>query len=221
MKTSILIISAGALWLYLPGAWGQRIRLNEPTTGPISTGVNSKAAENISLPDEAMVEEEEGGIGSTEQVAINRTDTNPSNPPTEQPVPISAVLFDGSPGPKDCRGTAMLTIQLTKPGAQHSSPTCYNVPDNTVAQCGVFLANKDDAARRAYSASRTAGPLPTWPCSSPSPGPLADIFAAWRSRVVLSAKRRRRLTYLASCCRRVRCRLLDEMALVAGLLLYM
>ncbi|KAI0442755.1 hypothetical protein F4803DRAFT_517832 [Xylaria telfairii] len=147
MKTSSLIMSAGALWLHLPGVWGQRIRLNEPTIGPISTGANSKAAEEISLPDEAMMEEEEGGIGSTEQVAINRTDTNPSNPATEQPVPISAVLFDGSPGPKDCRGTAILTMQLTKPGAQHSLPTCYNVPDKTVAQCGVFLANKDDGCQ--------------------------------------------------------------------------
>ncbi|KAI0453834.1 hypothetical protein F5B21DRAFT_478031 [Xylaria acuta] len=146
MKTNILmIISAGALWLHLPGVWGQRIRLNEPTTGPISTDVNSKAVEDISLPEEAMVEEAEDNPGITEQVAINRTDTNPSNPPTEQPVPISAVLFDGSPGPKDCRGSAVLTIKLTKPGAQHSSPTCYNVPG--VAQCANFLANKDDGCQ--------------------------------------------------------------------------
>ncbi|KAI0184942.1 hypothetical protein EV127DRAFT_220557 [Xylaria flabelliformis] len=148
MKTSIFIISAGALWLHLPGAWGEEIRLNEPSTGPISTNMNSKAVEDISIPDEAMVEQTENSPDTTEQVATNRTDTSPSNPPTEQqPVPISAILFDGSPGPKDCRGNAILTVQLTKPGAQHSTPTCYNVPGGGVAQCANFLANKDDGCQ--------------------------------------------------------------------------
>ncbi|KAI1747710.1 hypothetical protein F4782DRAFT_520127 [Xylaria castorea] len=145
MKTSIFITSVGALWLHLPGAWGQGIRLNEPNTGPISTEEKSKAVEDISVPGEAMIEQTENSPDTTEQVAINRTDTNPSNPPTEQPVPISAILFDGSPGPKDCRGSAILTVQLTKPGAQHSTPTCHNVPG--VAQCANFLANKDDGCQ--------------------------------------------------------------------------
>ncbi|KAI0466549.1 hypothetical protein F4859DRAFT_497172 [Xylaria cf. heliscus] len=148
MKTSILIISAGALWLHSPGAWGQRIRLQE-STDPISTDGQSQIAENLSLPEEAMIEDaEEGSPDVTEQVAINRTDTNPANPATEQPAPISAILFDGSPGPKACRGTAVLTIKLSKPGAQHLRPTCYNVPGpgggGGVAQCGNFVANKDD-----------------------------------------------------------------------------
>ncbi|RYC54985.1 hypothetical protein CHU98_g11225 [Xylaria longipes] len=107
--------------------------------------MTSKAVGDISLPDEAMVEEAEDSSGTTEQVAINRTDTNPSNPPSEQQVPISAILFDGSPGPKDCRGSAILSIGLTKPGAQHSTPTCHNVPG--VAQCANFLANKDDGCQ--------------------------------------------------------------------------
>jgi hypothetical protein len=93
-----------------------------------------------------MVEEDEAAaFTNTEQVTINRTDTNPSNPPSEPPVPISAVLFDSSPGPKDCRGNVILTINLPKPGAQHSRPTCYNVPG--VAQCGNFLATKNDGCQ--------------------------------------------------------------------------
>ncbi|GAW20308.1 hypothetical protein ANO14919_098100 [Xylariales sp. No.14919] len=96
------------------------------------------------LRDETLVEEDLDAA-VTEQVAINRTDANPANPPSEQPVGISAVLFDGAPGPKDCRGSALLTIRLAKPGAQHARPTCYNVPG--VAQCGTFLANKDDGCQ--------------------------------------------------------------------------
>ncbi|KAI0427906.1 hypothetical protein F5Y09DRAFT_314652 [Xylaria sp. FL1042] len=141
MKTNILIFSAV---IVLQGIGGQRIRLNDPTTDPVSIDEDSQNKENHFLPSEAMIEEDPDAASDTEQVAINRTDTNPSNPPSEQPVPISAVLFDGSPGPKDCRGSVVLHIGLTKPGAQHATPTCYNVPVPGVAQCGNFVANKDD-----------------------------------------------------------------------------
>ncbi|KAI0026118.1 hypothetical protein F4780DRAFT_7905 [Xylariomycetidae sp. FL0641] len=60
----------------------------------------------------------------------------------EPVVPIQALLFAGPPGPKDCRGHALLSVPLTKPGTQHTTPQCYNVPG--VAQCGNFLGNKVD-----------------------------------------------------------------------------
>ncbi|KAI0515033.1 hypothetical protein F5B22DRAFT_199202 [Xylaria bambusicola] len=119
MRITTLLLSAGAV----SNAWAQRILpANEPTTDSIALDESS----------------------ATEQVAINRTDANPPSPPEdeEQAVPISAVLFDGPPGPKDCRGNVVLNIGLAKPGAQHSTPTCYNVPG--VAQCGNFVGNKDD-----------------------------------------------------------------------------
>ncbi|KAI3331182.1 hypothetical protein F4824DRAFT_475850 [Ustulina deusta] len=145
MKTHILVFSAVAFWLrQLPGSWGQGLDLNKPTTDPPSIAENSKKIESHFLPDEAMIEEE-SGAGIAEQVAINPTDTDSPNHSPEPLVPISAVLFDGSPGPKDCRGNVVLNIDLTKPGAQHSTPTCYNVPG--VAQCGNFLANKDDGCQ--------------------------------------------------------------------------
>ena len=141
MKIRILLFSAAALWLHrLPVTWGQRIPVNDPMT-----------ADAFSIAEDDSI---------TEQVAINRTDTNPSpsDPPPpppgqeqEQPVPISVVLFDGPPGPKEnCRGNAILRIGLTKPGTEHTVPTCHNVSSSTstsrvaVAQCGNFLANKDD-----------------------------------------------------------------------------
>ncbi|KAI1123557.1 hypothetical protein F5Y10DRAFT_251609 [Nemania abortiva] len=149
MKSSNLIITAAALWLQLPGVWGQRIRLNEPTTDPTSINQNSEIAETPFLPDEALIEQgdeqEKEAPEATENLAINRTDTNPTAPPAEQPVPISALLFAGAPGPKACRGTVVLSINLAKPGMQHATPRCYNVPG--VAQCGNFVANKDDGCQ--------------------------------------------------------------------------
>ncbi|KAI1366853.1 hypothetical protein F5Y08DRAFT_113504 [Xylaria arbuscula] len=144
MKTRILILSAATWWLQ--GTWAQRIPVN-----------NNPTADAISSLDESSI---------TEQIAINRTDANPSpldpepssdgeQQEEEEPVPISVVLFDGPPGPKEnCRGNAILRIGLTKPGTDHTTPTCYNVSSSSsssssssriaVAQCGNFLANKDD-----------------------------------------------------------------------------
>ncbi|KAI0407287.1 hypothetical protein F4802DRAFT_48814 [Xylaria palmicola] len=141
MRPNFCIILAGAVWLSMPGARGQRIRLNEPATDTIRADDDSTIADDISLPDEMMVDED-GVPDNTEGLAVNRTDTNPSNSPSEEPVAISAVLLDGPPGPKDCRGNAVLRLGLSKPGRQHATPTCHNV--RGVAQCGVFVANKDD-----------------------------------------------------------------------------
>ncbi|GAP88245.1 putative sulfate permease ii [Rosellinia necatrix] len=147
MKSSILIIWAASLLLQSTGVWGQRIRLAAPPTpDPTPTNAPETAEDNL-LPADAVLEnggaaDEEGVVGTTEQVAINRTDANPSYPADEETVAISAVLFDGSPGPKDCRGNVILNVGLAKPGAQHSTPTCYNAPG--VAQCGHFVANKVD-----------------------------------------------------------------------------
>ncbi|KAI0812870.1 hypothetical protein GGR55DRAFT_585220 [Xylaria sp. FL0064] len=145
MKPEIRIFSAVTLWLHLlQGTSGQRIRLNDPATDPVLADEVPGNTQNHFIPSEAMVENGPDA-SDTEQVAINRTDANPPNPSSEPPVPISAILFDGPPGPKACRGNVVLNIGLTKPGAQHATPTCYNIPGvGGVAQCGTFFANKDD-----------------------------------------------------------------------------
>jgi hypothetical protein len=137
--TKFLMISAGALWLLLwPGAWGQRIqRVNELESDPVLIDGKMKSNESNILPDGQEIVP-----ANTEQVSIS---TNLSDSPSEQPVPITALLFNGSPGPKDCRGNVVLNISLTKPVVSHSRPTCYNVPG--VAQCGNFLANEADGCQ--------------------------------------------------------------------------
>ncbi|KAI1338470.1 hypothetical protein F5Y15DRAFT_129732 [Xylariaceae sp. FL0016] len=124
----------------------QRIEVDEPPPDPIYTDGNTRAGEGNNIPDEAMVEQVVPS--STPQVPVNRTDVDespfPSEPQAEEEplVPIFAKLFAGSPGPKDCRGTVLAYIPLSKPGSAHSTPQCYNMPG--VAQCGNFIANQVD-----------------------------------------------------------------------------
>lgn len=151
-QLSIWAVLVCSIWSRSPRAYGQSIRVDGPDEGSTSIYGRPKIAQIALVPDEPNTQGngEEVPVNITEQVAINRTNANPSYPPSEQeqPVPmISAILFDGSPGPKDCRGNAILNVRLTKPGAQHLTPTCYNVPGVGVAQCANFLANKDDGCQ--------------------------------------------------------------------------
>ncbi|KAH9884997.1 hypothetical protein F4778DRAFT_517354 [Xylariomycetidae sp. FL2044] len=128
------------------GVHGQRLRVEQPMEPSIVDGA-TKANEGSYVPDEAMI---------AEVIPINRTDVQPAEPqqpaqpappvpPTEdeEPItPILALLYASSPGPKECRGNIILRVNLAKPGTDHTTPQCYNVPG--VSQCGVFMANKDD-----------------------------------------------------------------------------
>lgn len=134
MRRTIFLLGVGAAYLG-PTVAGQRIRVGE-LAGPGSV-------------DEAIIEQEQYFAEESvlEEVAPAETDHDAVTPgaaiaQAEPLVPISAVLFSGSPGPKQCRGNPILNINLPKPGSQHSTPKCYNVPG--VAQCANFMANEDD-----------------------------------------------------------------------------
>lgn len=58
-------------------------------------------------------------------------------------IPISAMIFKSSPGPKVCRGSVMLDINIPKPPP--TAPACYNTPE--VASCAVFAANMEDGCQ--------------------------------------------------------------------------
>ncbi|KAI1100649.1 hypothetical protein F4804DRAFT_336060 [Jackrogersella minutella] len=159
----------GTVW-QTTGALAQRIRIQEEVMRPtIADGVTIMR-EGDNLPMEAMVENvaasdvplvsEAPQISGIPEVNVNppngttipsdvtrlgSTTTGRKAEPTEPVVPISALLFSGPPGPKNCRGAVMANIQLPKPGSQHSTPTCYNVPG--VAQCAAFIANMDDGCQ--------------------------------------------------------------------------
>ncbi|KAI6091682.1 hypothetical protein F4821DRAFT_189506 [Hypoxylon rubiginosum] len=159
LRPMIISISIGAAWL-ATGALGQRIRVEEveELTRPVVVDGATRAREGDNLPEEAMIEqivssEVPQATSIPEISGIPQVDVDPpfsntqegSPQPTESVVPISVLLFAGSPGPKDCRGNVMVNIQLPKPGSQHSIPKCYNVPG--ISQCGTFVGNMDDGCQ--------------------------------------------------------------------------
>jgi len=89
-------------------------------------------------------------------VPLNATrPPNPSTKPTPQAMPakpilpITVLLYSSSPGPKECRGTPILSLNLPKgPGiATPPGPTCYNVTSAPKAECGTFMANMEDGCQ--------------------------------------------------------------------------
>ncbi|KAK2611859.1 hypothetical protein N8I77_005180 [Diaporthe amygdali] len=66
--------------------------------------------------------------------------------PPEPPIPIKAVFYSGSEGPKACRGHVLAVINLPKPaGMGVPGPAqCYNFPGEQFSGCANFWANKAD-----------------------------------------------------------------------------
>ncbi|KAI0178673.1 hypothetical protein GGR52DRAFT_569582 [Hypoxylon sp. FL1284] len=162
LRPTITSIGIGAAWL-TTSALGQRLRLEqvEAPTRPVVRDGATTATEDVKLPEQAMAEVVASDIPQVSSVpnitGIPQVDIGPPSPSpsrntqagqpqsTEPVVPISVLLFSGSPGPKDCRGNVIMNIKLPKPGSQHSTPKCYNVPG--VSQCGNFVGNMDDGCQ--------------------------------------------------------------------------
>ncbi|KAI0829158.1 hypothetical protein F5Y06DRAFT_302160 [Hypoxylon sp. FL0890] len=167
-RSTITFLSIEATWL-ATSALGQRIRVQEEVMRPVVMD-GTTTSEGDYLPEEAIVENlaasDAPRVSEVPQISgIPQVDVNPPNgtaissgistpnstttesqaQPTEPVVAISALLFSGPPGPKDCRGTVMMNVRLPKPGSQHSTPKCYNVPG--IAQCATFVANMDDGCQ--------------------------------------------------------------------------
>ncbi|KAJ9165736.1 hypothetical protein NKR19_g48 [Coniochaeta hoffmannii] len=87
------------------------------------------------LPGPASVQEDTGQVSINERPDANTTATN---------LPISITIFSGSPGPKNCRGSLISTLDPPRPEGLglRTGSQCYNLP--SVAGCGNFVANKDD-----------------------------------------------------------------------------
>lgn len=76
------------------------------------------------------------------QVSIN--DAPAAN--KEPVLPISALFYSGSEGPKACRGHVIAAITMPKQAAA-AGPTaaqCYNFPNQATSGCANFVANKED-----------------------------------------------------------------------------
>lgn len=69
----------------------------------------------------------------------------PVAPSTSQPaaqIPILALSYSGSGGPKHCRGSLVQKMSFARPAAQWKNGSCINLPSD--ARCGVFHSEKSD-----------------------------------------------------------------------------
>ncbi|KAJ8117945.1 hypothetical protein OPT61_g974 [Boeremia exigua] len=103
-----------------------------------------------------MTQIDEGMIGDVETPAPTSStadegyiepdpSTLPDAQPTLQPiaqVPILALSYAGSGGPKHCRGSLLQKMAFARPAAQWKDGSCINLPSE--ARCGVFYSEKGD-----------------------------------------------------------------------------
>lgn len=98
---------------------------------------------------------DEGMIGDLETPAPTSSagegyiELNPTSRPVSQPtplpaaqVPILALSYSGSGGPKHCRGSLLQKMSFERPAAQWKAGSCINLPGD--ARCGVFFSEKGD-----------------------------------------------------------------------------
>ncbi|KAK9415230.1 hypothetical protein SUNI508_02078 [Seiridium unicorne] len=73
----------------------------------------------------------------------------PQAMPAKPMLPITALLYSSSPGPKECRGTPIFKLNIPKGAgiATPQGPTCYNVISAPQAECGTFTANMEDGCQ--------------------------------------------------------------------------
>lgn len=83
----------------------------------------------------------EGVIGPIATPTLTKLPKPPPLPPAAQ-VPILALSYSGSGGPKHCRGNLLQKMSFPPPITQWKNGTCINLPKE--ARCGIFYAGKGD-----------------------------------------------------------------------------
>ena len=119
------------------------------------TGTASVAYTPSATTSMAMTMTQEGLIGfdqtptpspssSSQEISTPSAAPAPPSPapPKAAQMPILAMSFSGSGGPKHCRGTMIHKMQFAPPAANWKEGACINLPSE--ARCGVFFAGKDD-----------------------------------------------------------------------------
>ncbi|PSN75259.1 hypothetical protein BS50DRAFT_512848 [Corynespora cassiicola Philippines] len=104
----------------------------------------------------------EGYIGPipTSSPAPPKPTPQPPAAPAAPQVPILALSYESSGGPKHCRGELLQKISFSHPAKKWKNGTCVDLPND--ARCGVFYAGKDDNCEaqlfnmpRCYNTSET------------------------------------------------------------------
>jgi hypothetical protein len=114
---------------------------------------------------------------STGQVAIHGgADAN-----TTTSVPITATIFAGVQGRKNCRGGVMTRLELPPPEGlgMRTVPQCYNLPQPS--GCGNFVANKNDGCEAKLYSDLSCVTYMNTAVFSPDDTPTGGL---WRSMLV-------------------------------------
>lgn len=117
------------------------------------------SASTTSVRTTTSVDEENGMIGESPTLNLSATSVGdghiapdvtlmpeespgpvPHPPPAPQ-LPIIALSYTGSSGPKHCRGNLIQKLAFTSPASDYKHGTCVDLPD--MARCGVFFAGKE------------------------------------------------------------------------------
>ena len=85
----------------------------------------------------------DGAIGPIPIATPSPSPKQAPRPPRPPPqLPIVALSYSSSGGPKHCRGNVVQQIRFPRPLEQWKNGTCVNLPSE--ARCGVFVSSKGD-----------------------------------------------------------------------------
>lgn len=119
--------------------------LNETTVAPAAY------TPTMTVTDEGIVGDHETPAPTSSVPDEGYIDTDPTSPPHVSPtshapqtlqIPILALSYSGSGGPKHCRGSLLQKMAFARPAAQWKNGSCINLPSD--ARCGVFYSEKGD-----------------------------------------------------------------------------
>jgi hypothetical protein len=103
-------------------------------------GAGNNGNVTLDVPGADVVAEDKKG-----QASLQGKPAQEEGPP-EPTIPIKAVFYSGSEGPKSCRGHVLAVINLPKPSVLGvpGPSQCYNFPGEQYSGCANFMANKVD-----------------------------------------------------------------------------
>ncbi|POS73354.1 hypothetical protein DHEL01_v208263 [Diaporthe helianthi] len=109
-------------------------------------GAGNNGNVTVDVPGADIVAEDKKGQATLEGKPAQQAAPQEQQDPPEPLIPINAVFYSGSEGPKSCRGHVLAVINLPKPaGTGGPGPAqCFNFPGEQYSGCANFMANKVD-----------------------------------------------------------------------------
>jgi hypothetical protein len=131
--------------------WHGTLRVAPDVPKPSTTTTREDPHSSANWSAEGVI----GPIATSSPIPTTRPE-----PPTRPQIPIVALSYSGSGGPKHCRGELLQEQSFPPPLEQWKNGTCINLLSE--ARCGVFFSSKGDNCeaqlfntRDCYNTSRT------------------------------------------------------------------